>query len=140
MIGLSAPLLQGALAHFSEARDTMRCTFSRETALEIVSAVRRGEISRKGICVNGYEYFVHGAGYTVVLPSGGQVHIDGDPEGDFFTSYDISFFFESSGGARYRNSDVRDACEDFADRGILQRVGAGYSLVSPGGTFCESSS
>ncbi|MGW0363064.1 DUF6896 domain-containing protein [Streptomyces sp. NPDC002990] len=133
MIGLSATLLQGALAHFSEARDAMRRTFSRETALEIVSAVRRGEIPRKGICINGCEYFVHGAGYTVVLPSGGQVHIDGDPEGDFFTSYDISFFFESSGGARYGNSDVRDACEDFADQGILQRVGVGYSLVSPGG-------
>ncbi|MFG3142179.1 DUF6896 domain-containing protein [Streptomyces sp. NPDC048211] len=133
MIGLSATLLEGALAQFSEARDVMRRTFSRESALEIVSAVRRDEIPRKGVCVNGCEYFVHGAGYTVVLPSGGQVHIDGDPEGDFFTSYDISFFLESSGGARYGNSGVRDACEDFIDQGILRRVGVGYSLVSPEG-------
>jgi hypothetical protein len=141
VIELSATLLQGALVHFSEARDAMRCTFSRETALEIVSAVRRDEIPRKGVCVNGCEYFVHGAGYTVVLPSGGQVHIDGDPEGDFFTSYDISFLFESSGGARYGNSDVKAVCEDFVDQGILRRVGVGYSLASPGGPpFCGSSS
>jgi hypothetical protein len=78
-----------------EARAAMEATFGVTGAPAIVSAVLKGVRPRTGRCLNGLEYFVHGIGYTVVFPSGGQAHIDGGPTGDIFSVYDLSFFLET---------------------------------------------
>lgn len=101
-----------------------------ESAVEIVTAVVRKERPRSGRCVNGYEYFVHGAGYTVVLPSGGQVHLDGSGEGDVFTAYDMAHFLEDSGVERgCRVAEVRDVCDELCDIGVITKAARGYVLL-----------
>lgn len=82
---------------FSQAFDAITSTFHAASTSDIVSAASRGEIPRKGRCLNGWEYSIHGAGFTVTLPSRGQVHIDWSREGDYFKEYDVAFFMETSG-------------------------------------------
>lgn len=96
-------LIDTVIADFSSETAAIETTFGLDSASEIVSAVLRGCGSRNGNCDNGWEYFVHGFGYTVVLPTGGQVHFDGSNEGDFFTKYDLAFFLESD--ERFKDPD-----------------------------------
>lgn len=123
-------VLDRALACFARARVAMRDSFGVNSAPEIVTVVLQGQRPRSGFCINGWEYFVHGVGYTVVLPSGGQVHFDGSAEGDFFTTYDVAFFTETD--AQFDELDVatiRAGCEDMAERGFVCRLGGfRYSL------------
>ncbi len=83
-----------ALALFLQAKKDIELTFSVGSAAEIVSAVLKGRKAREGRTLSGREYFVHGIGYTVVMPSGGNVHFDsGDRgEGDVFSVHDVRFF------------------------------------------------
>lgn len=86
--------LSDAVAAFRAAKAAIHATFGGTDATAIVRSVRQGDRPRNGHCANGWEYFVHGIGYTVVLPGGRQAHIDASKDGDVFTRYDIAFFAE----------------------------------------------
>lgn len=122
--------LDEALRCFVQASAAVKATFHADSASGIVAAVLQGERARNGVCDNGWEYFVHGVGYTVVVPSGGQVHFDGSVQGDFFTAYDMSFFSETVDGAdKVDVATVNVWCETMCERGSLRRVGKfKYSL------------
>jgi hypothetical protein len=123
-------VLDQVLVSFAQARAAIKATFGVGSAPEIVAAVLHGERSRNGVCNNGWEYYVHGVGYTVVLPSGGQVHLDGSEQGDFFTAYDVSFFLETEEGLDKIDAvTVKAWCETMCERNLLCRAGESkYSL------------
>jgi hypothetical protein len=89
-----------ALDAYQMARSQMEASFNLNSTRAIVSAVNRGDKPRQGRLSNGLEYSVHGIGYTVTLPSGGEIHIDSAPDGDSFSVYDIRQFIETSGEER----------------------------------------
>jgi hypothetical protein len=124
----------GALAVFAQAKQDIELTFSAGSAADIVSAVLKGRQDRQGRTLNGLEYFVHGIGYTVVVPAGGQVHVDsGDPgEGDVFSAYDIRLFLESSGHAPLPTiDDIRLVLNGLHSKGALMRFRNRFGIRNP---------
>jgi hypothetical protein len=120
------------LESFTKASAAIRATFSADSAPQIVAAVLKGEMPRNGTCINGWDYYVHGVGFTVVLPSGGQVHFDGSAYGDFFTIHDVTFFLETSEELDEIGLPlVRAWCETMCEQNKLRCLGdAKYSLES----------
>jgi hypothetical protein len=128
-------MVERAIGGFSAASAAIKVTFNAESAPEIVSAVLKGRKPRNGVCDNGWEYYVHGVGFTVVLPSGGQAHFDGSKQGDFFTAHDIAFFLETAEGFdEISLQAIQSSCETMCERGIIRCLGdAKYSLMPKGG-------
>jgi hypothetical protein len=124
--------LEQVLESFSQAYAAILDTFRADSAPQIVSAVLKGEMPRNGSCINGWAYYVHGIGFTVVLPSGGQVHFDGSEQGDFFTVYDISFFLETAEGLDdVDQSEIIKWCNAMCERKALRCLGGvRYSLIN----------
>lgn len=123
-----------ALALFLQAKKDIELTFSVESAAEIVSAVLKGRKAREGRTLNGLEYFVHGIGYTVVMPSGGNVHFDsGDRgEGDVFSAHDIQLFLETSGHVPVPAiEEVKSTLSDLHSSGMLLRFGNRFGVHDP---------
>jgi hypothetical protein len=116
---------------FREARSRIEETFGRESAKDIVSAVVQGEKPREGITASGEEYFVHGVGYTVVLPNGGQVHMDSSRDGgEIFSVYDMQLFFTTSLVELPPSVDViTRSCEELCMEGLLVKVEGGDYLL-----------
>jgi hypothetical protein len=124
----------GALAAFVLAKSAIELTFDATSATEIVSAVLKGQKAREGRCVNGLEYFVHGIGYTVVTPSGGQVHYDsGDAgEGDVFSANDIRFFLETSQHMPVPAiDDIKRILNDLRSSGIVLQFRNRFGIQDP---------
>jgi proline racemase len=116
-------LVSRALDAYQMARSEMEDAFNTNSTTAIVSAVNRGEKARQGALSNDLEYFVHGIGYTVTLPSGGQVHIDSAPGGDSFSVYDIQQFIETSGEGRAPDiSVIANVCEEKVRNGELLAI------------------
>jgi len=112
-----------ALDAYRMARSQMEHDFNAESTSTIISQVNRGEKPREGTLSNGLEYFVHGIGYTVTLPSGGQVHIDSAPEGDSFSVYDLQLFIETSGEEPVPGiSAIADTCNEKVRDGELSSI------------------
>ncbi|WP_143676040.1 MULTISPECIES: DUF6896 domain-containing protein [Streptomyces] len=115
--------IEQAASNFTEAASAIEHTFQLEGASSITAAVNRKKFPRKGRCENGYEYFVHGFGYTVIVPPEGQVHVDGGSEGDYFTIYDMALFLETSGLRTDPSySEIREGCEYLCSTGRLKKV------------------
>jgi hypothetical protein len=116
-------LVSRALDAYRMARSEMEGAFNTNSTTSIISAVNRGERSRQGALSNDLEYFVHGIGYTVTLPSGGQVHIDSAPDGDSFSVYDIQQYIETSGEGRAPDiSVIASVCEEKVRNGELSAI------------------
>jgi hypothetical protein len=123
-------VIEAALASFAEAKAAIEETFCVVGAPEIVSAVLAGSRPRQGLCAGGLEYFVHGIGYTVVFPDGGQIHIDGDASGDdVFSCYDMSFFLESSSKASLSAREIQDLLDELVGSDRLRRAGSKKFIV-----------
>jgi hypothetical protein len=109
-----------ALDVFRMARSQMEGAFNANSTRAIISAVHRGEKPRQGTLPDGLEYFVHGIGYTIALPSGGQIHIDSAPDGDSLSVYDIQQFIETSAEERAPDiSAIATVCEEKVRKGEL---------------------
>lgn len=120
----SIQILRRAVHSFTEAMEAIQHTFQMEDARSIVTAVNEKRYPRRGKCKNGYDYFVHGFGYTVVVPPEGQVHIDGGNDGDYFTVYDMALFLETSElcpSPEY--AEIREGCELLYTARELKKVG-----------------
>lgn len=116
-------MVEHALASFEEARRVIERTFGASSASDIVAKVLRGEMPRNGLCDNGLEYMVHGVGYTVVLTSGAQVHIDSGGDSDCFTLYDLRFYLQDAEtGNAPSVADLAEVCEVLSRAGRLRRV------------------
>ena len=140
---LDSGTFRRAIDSFIEAQRLMRETFGVMTASEVVSEVLQGRAERNGRCHNGYEYMVHGVGYTVVFPSGAQAHIDSCGEGrDCFRIYDIQFFLEDLVGKEFPLEAVAAACNEYAKSGRLRKVDdTTFEIVDgelPGGYGCRT--
>ncbi len=130
-----------ALASFAQAKRDIELTFSVGSAADIVSAVLKGRKAREGSTLSGLEYFVHGIGYTVVVPSGGQVHFDsgGHGEGDVFSAYDIQLFLETSGRAQLPTIEgIRTILNDLHSNRMITRFGNRFGIRNPS-TFVPTS-
>ncbi|MEV7382057.1 DUF6896 domain-containing protein [Streptomyces lydicus] len=115
--------LTEALNDFRNAKRAIEETFGASGAPEIVSAVLSHRLPRSGTCSNGFEYSVHGIGYTVTLPDGGEVHLDGSRQGDCFTPYDLELYFETS--SKFEEMDVEDIereCSLMTRKGVLHEI------------------
>jgi len=122
--------LTEALNDFRKAKRAIEETFEASSAPEIVSAVLSHSLPRSGTCSNGFDYSVHGIGYTVTLPDGGEVHLDGSRQGDCFTLYDLELYFETS--SRFEEMDVEDIereCSLMTEQGVLQKIRTGVYLL-----------
>lgn len=122
------------LASFVQAKQDIERTFGLASAADLVAAVLKGRKARVGRTLDGLEYFVHGIGYTVVVPSGGQAHFDsGDHgEGDVFSAYDILLFMETSGHVPLPPVDgVKAVLNDLSSEGKLMRFGNRYGIRNP---------
>jgi hypothetical protein len=86
-----------ALVEFVRGRDSLRRAFGVADAAEIVEAVLRSGKPREGETPDGWAYFVHGIGYTVILPGGGEIHIDAGRTGDTVSVHDVLGYLESVG-------------------------------------------
>jgi len=127
-------LVSSALDAFRMARSQMEDAFHADSTSAIISAVNRGEKPRRGKLPDGLEYFVHGIGYTVSLPSGGEIHIDSAPGGDSFSVYDIQQFVETSGEERdLDTSAIANVCEGKARSGELTALSE-WKYLLPRGT------
>ncbi|MEU9122471.1 hypothetical protein AB0C96_21860 [Streptomyces sp. NPDC048506] len=107
---------------FREAKKAIEETFNASSAPEIVAAVLRHDLPRDGVCANGFSYSVHGIGYTVTLPDGGQVHLDGSRDGDFFKVYGLAFYLESS--SKFEEMDIsaiKHECAILVERGEIHQ-------------------
>jgi hypothetical protein len=108
---------------FREARLRIEATFGRESAKDIVSAVVQGAKPRERFITGGEEYFVHGIGYTVVLPNGGQVHLDSSRNGDILSVYDIQQFFTTSlVEAAPGIDEITSSCDELCMEGLLVKA------------------
>lgn len=114
--------VRSAVASFFLARRLVADSFGTASASELVSAVLSGVHPRRGFCSNGWEYFVHGVGYTVVMPDGAQLHIDGSNSGDVLSLYDIRFYMESLDCVVPSIDEVRRDCDLLATAGNLMQV------------------
>ena len=106
----------------------MHRAFQLQSTAEIVSAVVRGEAPREGDLGNGYTYFVHGVGYTVVFPSEAQAHIDASDAGDMFTMYDVRHFLRTAEDPPMEVPDLDEieaACDRLVEQGVLERTRPG---------------
>jgi hypothetical protein len=123
--------VRSAVDAFYQARAVMADGFSVQSASAVVSAVLDGSKPRKGKCVNGWDYFVHGVGYTVVLPSEAQLHIDAGKSTDVISLYDIRFYLESLGCDVPELADLRGQCEALVREGVLGALdGTKYELLA----------
>lgn len=114
--------VSSAVAEFVNVRKLMADSFGVASAPALVSAVLSGKMERRGACVNGWQYLIHGVGYTVVTAGGGQVHIDGSDVGDVFTLYDIRSYLDSIGCTVPGLDVIRQECDRLASCQILERV------------------
>jgi hypothetical protein len=118
------------LNDFRNAKNAIEETFEASRAPEIVSAVLSHSFPRNGTCSNGYAYTVHGIGYTVTLPDGGEVHLDGSPEGDCFTVYDLELFFETSSEFHEMNiGEIERECSRMEGEGLLRKTRTGVYVL-----------
>jgi hypothetical protein len=116
-------LVSRTLDAYRLARSKMEGAFAASSASAIVSEVNRGERARQGKLPDGLEYFVHGIGYTVTLPAGGQVHIDSSPDGDSLSIYDIQHFMETSGEENVPGlTAITDVCDEKVRSGELSAI------------------
>ncbi|GAB3900338.1 DUF6896 domain-containing protein [Kibdelosporangium lantanae] len=110
-----------ALLSFAAGKASIEETFGVRGANQVVRAVLTGSRPRRGRCLDGREYFIHGIGYTVVFFDDGQVHIDGDvDDNDVFSSYDVSFFLKTSGIETVSDREIRPLLDDLVDSGRLR--------------------
>ncbi|MFG2532624.1 DUF6896 domain-containing protein [Streptomyces sp. NPDC048516] len=122
--------LPEALNDFREAKKAIEKTFSASGAPEIVSAALNHRLPRNGTCSNGFAYSVHGIGYTVTFPDGGEVHLDGSRQGDCFTLYDLEFYFETSPKFEEMTiENIERECSLMVIQGVLQEVRTGVYLL-----------
>jgi hypothetical protein len=119
-----ADLVGDAVSKFLHARDCLEETFGVRGASKVVADVLGGERERSGSCVGGLEYLVHGIGYTVVQPDGGQLHIDaGKDDRDVITVYDIQLFLETaSPGVEVDVAEIEECCSVLAERWVLEAL------------------
>jgi hypothetical protein len=114
--------IQSAVATFLQVRGLIADSLGSASATALVSAVLSGAVARRGTCKNGWEYFVHGVGYTVVTAAGGQVHIDGSDAGDVFSVYDIRFYLDGIGCAVPSVDMIRRECDRLEASRSIERV------------------
>ena len=121
-----ADLIGGAVSKFLHARGCLEETFGVRGAGNVVAKVLSAERERSGSCAGGFEYQVHGIGYTVLQPDGGQLHIDaGEGDRDVITVHDIQFFLETAlPGVEVDVADIEECCSALAERGVLEVVAA----------------
>lgn len=120
-----------ALASFVQAKRDIELTFAAGSTEEIVSAVLKGRKAREGRTLGRLDYFVHGVGYTVVVPSGGQVHFDAGElgQGDVFSAYDIKVFLETSGNASQPDVEsIKQVLMDLHSAEMLVRFGSRFGI------------
>jgi hypothetical protein len=115
--------IRGVIHIFRESRSRIEATFGKESAKDIVLAVVQGEKAREGVIATGEEYFIHGVGYTVVLPNAGQVHVDSSRNGDILSVYDIQQFFTTSLMEEAPDIEkITIACEELCLEGLLAKA------------------
>lgn len=120
---MDGSLIRYAINCFIAARSVMRETFGVTAASEVVAQVLQRRAERNGRCRNGYEYIVHGVGYTVVFPSGAQVHIDSCGEGrDCFKVYDLQFFLNDAVEGEVSLQSITEACNAYARSGRIRKI------------------
>jgi hypothetical protein len=122
-----------ALDGFRVGKRAMEQHFGVSSTSGIVEAVLQGGMPRQGQTGDGLEYFVHGVGYTVTLPDGGEVHIDAERSGgDCFKVYDVCQYLETSG--RIETCDIEQVRAVLAQQvagGELRTAGQGYYVLVP---------
>src|SRR5690606_35580889 len=107
-------------------RSAISQTFGVTSVPDIVQSVLSGEMPRQGFCSNGWSYFVHGVGFTVVTPEEGQIHMDGSPEGDCFSIYDMALFLETAEMVEQVDAaEVEKQCARLAELGEIIRLRSG---------------
>lgn len=131
-MAIESDTMRQVIDSFTQARDAIMSTFQATSCPEIVTAVLKEEMPRNGTCLNGWEYNVHGVGFTVTLPSEAQVHFDGSNQGDYFTDYDIQFFIETSEMLNEVSlPEVVESLNNLSDQNIIRHLDDGrYSLAS----------
>ncbi|MDT7784493.1 MAG: hypothetical protein QOF58_2912 [Pseudonocardiales bacterium] len=123
--------VRAAVEAFYQARAAMMKDFRARTASDVVSAVLTGSMPRQGNCANGWGYFVHGVGYTVVLPSEAQLHIDAGKDVDVISVFDLRFYLEGIGCGALELAAIREQCEALVVEGLLGELdGTNFELIS----------
>ncbi|TNM32242.1 DUF6896 domain-containing protein [Streptomyces sedi] len=119
-----------ALSAFREGRRAMARRGGVASVEGIVGAVLRGALPRAGRTGEGWEYQVHGIGYTVTLADGGDVHLDAAPGGGAcFRAFDVRQYLESASDAAAPAGLGRLGAE------LRRRAGRGELTALPGGGF-----
>lgn len=129
---IPAEMTRAVIDSFTEARNSIMSTFRATSCPDIVTAARKREIPRNGTCLNGWEYSIHGVGFTVTLPPKGQAHFDGSNQGDYFTDYDVQFFIETSELLNEAGlAEVVESLNNLSDQKIIRHLDDGrYSLAA----------
>jgi hypothetical protein len=123
--------VRSAVEAFYQARAVMMEDFGAHRASEVVSAVLNGSKPRQGSCVNGWGYFVHGVGYTVVLPYEAQLHIDAGDNADVISVFDLRFYLEGVGCGAVELAVIREQCDALVSEGLLGEIdGAKFELIA----------
>ncbi|MBE1488908.1 DUF6896 domain-containing protein [Plantactinospora soyae] len=125
--------IEDAIRQFYSAKALVEAALGVTSASQLTERVLRDEAIRHGHC-RGFEYSVHGVGYTVVSPGGEPVHIDSFGDKDGFTVYDIRAYLEGSGDAVPAVDEIRFACDQLVDRGMIDRIDRatyGFASIPP---------
>ena len=127
------PHLRDVLAAWRGARHEMEMLLGVATAGAVVEGMHRGAWPRRGTLPDGVAYFGRGIGYTVVLPDGGQVHLDASDGGDSFTVSDLMMFFRTSqrpgGGDPPSARALEKALKRIAADGSVRQLAPGKYLL-----------
>jgi hypothetical protein len=127
-------VVQTVIESFRVARAKMNAASGGADATAAVLAVRQGLIPREGVLDDGLEYFVHGVGYTVVMPSEAQAHIDAGSAGDMFTNHDIRTYLRTAEDGQLpvlTIEEIRDATDKLSSDGKLVELIEGMEFALP---------
>lgn len=123
------PRLREVLADYRLARHEMRMFLGVDSAGAVVDGMHRGAWPRRGSLPDGLRYIVHGIGYTVVMPSGGLVHLDAADGGDSLTVSELAMSFRTLDDDPPTPEELEQALTQIAREGGLHRLGSGKYLL-----------
>jgi hypothetical protein len=122
-------VVSAAIRDFLRGRASMNRAFDASGASDIVAAVLQSRMPREGVTPDGWQYFVHGVGYTVTSPDGAEVHIDAGREGDVISAYDVRNYLQSVNVLPLPEiSAIRSMLDRLVDDGLLMVRENRYSM------------